>query len=162
MRTDARPSASAGRPHFPDRWPALFGFGLSTAGPAACCLRLRANWLAAALGASRTLVIYLVVLHADEAAHVRCRHSSALCRGAPSGAHRLGPASHGSIARSAARRSSPSCFLWQIPAFSWRLRGMYPRPITARAGFPMLPVIEPEGRRAGRQAVMYAAGPSSP
>jgi heme O synthase-like polyprenyltransferase len=27
----------------------------------------------------------------------------------------------------------------------------------SKAGFPMLPVIEPEGRRAGRQALMYAA-----
>src|SRR5262249_35200640 len=27
----------------------------------------------------------------------------------------------------------------------------------ARAGFPMLPVIEPDGRSTGRQAVVYAA-----
>jgi protoheme IX farnesyltransferase len=26
-----------------------------------------------------------------------------------------------------------------------------------KAGFPMLPVIDPQGRRAGRQAVLYAA-----
>jgi protoheme IX farnesyltransferase len=46
-------------------------------------------------------------------------------------------------------------FLWQIPHFmaiAWMYRDDY-----ARAGFPMLPVIDPEGRRAGRQAVIYAA-----
>src|SRR5260370_67683 len=46
-------------------------------------------------------------------------------------------------------------FLWQIPHFMaivWLYRDDY-----ARAGFPMLPVVEPEGRRTGRQAVLYAA-----
>ena len=46
-------------------------------------------------------------------------------------------------------------FLWQIPHFmaiAWMYRDDY-----AKAGFPMLPVIEPDGRRAGRQAVVYAA-----
>jgi protoheme IX farnesyltransferase len=46
-------------------------------------------------------------------------------------------------------------FLWQIPHFmaiAWMYRDDY-----RKAGFPMLPVIEPEGRRAGRQAVIYAA-----
>ena len=37
-------------------------------------------------------------------------------------------------------------------AIAWLYRDDY-----ARAGFPMLPVIEPDGRRAGRQAVLYAA-----
>src|SRR5204863_1789816 len=47
-------------------------------------------------------------------------------------------------------------FLWQIPHFmaiAWLYRDDY-----RTAGFPMLPVIEPEGRRTGRQAVLYAAG----
>ena len=42
-------------------------------------------------------------------------------------------------------------FLWQMPHFmaiAWLYRDDY-----ARAGFPMLPVIEPDGRRTGRQAV---------
>ena len=46
-------------------------------------------------------------------------------------------------------------FLWQMPHFlaiAWMYREDY-----ARAGFPMLPVIEPDGRSTGRQAVIYAA-----
>ena len=46
-------------------------------------------------------------------------------------------------------------FLWQIPHFmaiAWLYRDDY-----ARAGFPMLPVVEPDGRRTGLQAVLYAA-----
>lgn len=46
-------------------------------------------------------------------------------------------------------------FLWQLPHFlaiAWLYRDDY-----ARAGFPMLPVIEPDGRSTGRQAVVYAA-----
>jgi heme o synthase len=46
-------------------------------------------------------------------------------------------------------------FLWQLPHFlaiAWMYREDY-----ARAGFPMLPVIEPDGRSTGRQAAVYAA-----
>lgn len=46
-------------------------------------------------------------------------------------------------------------FLWQLPHFlaiAWMCRDDY-----ARAGFPMLPVIEPDGRSTGRQAVVYTA-----
>ena len=46
-------------------------------------------------------------------------------------------------------------FLWQLPHFlaiAWMYRDDY-----ARAGLPMLPVIEPDGRSTGRQAVLYAA-----
>ena len=46
-------------------------------------------------------------------------------------------------------------FLWQLPHFlaiAWIHRDDY-----ARAGFPMLPVIEPDGRSTARQAVIYAA-----
>jgi protoheme IX farnesyltransferase len=46
-------------------------------------------------------------------------------------------------------------FLWQLPHFlaiAWIYREDY-----ARAGFPMLPVIEPDGRSTGRQAALYAA-----
>ena len=46
-------------------------------------------------------------------------------------------------------------FLWQLPHFlaiAWLYRDDY-----ARAGFPMLPVIEPDGRSTARQAVGYAA-----
>jgi heme o synthase len=46
-------------------------------------------------------------------------------------------------------------FLWQLPHFlaiAWIYRDDY-----ARAGFPMLPVIEPDGRSTARQAVFYCA-----
>ncbi len=45
-------------------------------------------------------------------------------------------------------------FLWQLPHFlaiAWIYREDY-----ARAGFPMLPVIDADGRSTGRQAVVYA------
>jgi protoheme IX farnesyltransferase len=46
-------------------------------------------------------------------------------------------------------------FLWQMPHFlaiAWMYREDY-----ARAGFQMLPVLEPDGRSTGRQAFFYAA-----
>jgi protoheme IX farnesyltransferase len=46
-------------------------------------------------------------------------------------------------------------FLWQLPHFlaiAWMYREDY-----ARAGFPMLPVLEPDGRSTARQSVGYAA-----
>lgn len=46
-------------------------------------------------------------------------------------------------------------FLWQMPHFlaiAWMYREDY-----GRAGFPLLPVIEPDGASTGRQAVLYAA-----
>jgi protoheme IX farnesyltransferase len=45
-------------------------------------------------------------------------------------------------------------FLWQLPHFlaiAWIYREDY-----ARAGFPMLPVIEPDGRSTARQSLVYA------
>jgi protoheme IX farnesyltransferase len=46
-------------------------------------------------------------------------------------------------------------FMWQMPHFlaiAWLYRDEY-----ARAGMPLLPVIEPDGRSTGRQAVLYTA-----
>ena len=46
-------------------------------------------------------------------------------------------------------------FLWQLPHFlaiAWMYREDY-----ARAGLPMLPVLEPDGRSTARQAVVYSA-----
>ncbi|HKE83039.1 MAG TPA: heme o synthase [Vicinamibacterales bacterium] len=46
-------------------------------------------------------------------------------------------------------------FFWQMPHFlaiAWMYRDDY-----ARAGIPMLPVLEPDGRRTGHQALLYAA-----
>ena len=55
------------------------------------------------------------------------------------------PAGHGCF--------SAIVFLWQLPHFlaiAWIYREDY-----ARAGFPMLPVVEPDGRSTGRQAALY-------
>ena len=46
-------------------------------------------------------------------------------------------------------------FFWQMPHFlalAWMYREDY-----ARAGIPLLPVLEPDGRRTGQQALVYAA-----
>ena len=46
-------------------------------------------------------------------------------------------------------------FCWQMPHFfaiAWMYRDEY-----ARAGIPLLPVLEPDGRRTGQQALLYAA-----
>ena len=46
-------------------------------------------------------------------------------------------------------------FLWQMPHFlaiAWMYRDEY-----AAAGIPLLPVLEPDGRRTGQQALLYAA-----
>jgi protoheme IX farnesyltransferase len=46
-------------------------------------------------------------------------------------------------------------FFWQMPHFlaiAWMFRDDY-----AAAGIPMLPVLEPDGRRTGRQALLYSA-----
>jgi heme o synthase len=45
-------------------------------------------------------------------------------------------------------------FVWQIPHFmaiAWLYRADF-----ARAGFPLLPVVEPTGRATGRQAVLFS------
>jgi len=62
-------------------------------------------------------------------------------------------ASHGAVSSGGASLFA-IVFLWQIPHFmaiAWLYRDDY-----ARAQFPMLPVIEPDGRRTGRQAVAYS------
>jgi protoheme IX farnesyltransferase len=47
-------------------------------------------------------------------------------------------------------------FMWQMPHFlaiAWMFRDDY-----ANAGIPLLPVVEPDGRSTGYQAVLYTAG----
>jgi protoheme IX farnesyltransferase len=47
-------------------------------------------------------------------------------------------------------------FMWQMPHFlaiAWMFRDDY-----ARAGIPLLPVVQPDGRTTGQQTVVYAAG----
>jgi protoheme IX farnesyltransferase len=127
----------------------IFGAVLSVAG--LVVLAARANWLSAAL-ALATLFVYLAIY-----TPMKRRTSLSTLVGAVPGAlpALIGwTASHGSIAVGGAALFA-IVFLWQIPHFmaiAWLYREDY-----GRAGFPMLPVIDPEGRRAGRQAVIYAA-----
>ncbi len=126
-----------------------FGIVLSVAGLLA--LAARTNWIAAAL-ALATLIVYLVVY-----TPMKRRTSQSTLVGAIPGALPaiIGwTASHGSIALGGAALFA-IVFLWQMPHFmaiAWMFRDDY-----RKAGFPMLPVIEPGGTRAGRQALVYAA-----
>ncbi len=127
----------------------IFGVALAAIGIAS--LVLAANLLAAALTAL-TIVVYLFVY-----TPMKRLTSAATLVGAVPGA--LPPligwtAAHGMIARGGLALFA-IVFLWQIPHFmaiAWMYRDDY-----GRAGFPMLPVIEPDGQRAGRQAVLYTA-----
>jgi heme o synthase len=127
----------------------VFGVVLAAAGLAMLAAR---STLLAALLAAATLVVYLVVY-----TPMKRRSPVATLIGAVPGAlppligwtaangpHWLGGLTLFSIV-----------FLWQIPHFmaiAWLYRDDY-----GKAGFPMLPVIEPDGRKTGRQAVAYAA-----
>jgi protoheme IX farnesyltransferase len=151
--TDARMRRTRLRP-LPDQRiapqeAALYGGVLSAAGLA--ILALSTNWLAALL-ALATLLIYLVV-------YTPMKRTSTLSTlvGAVPGAL---PAV---IGWSAARGDIAIggwtlfaiVFLWQIPHFmaiAWMYRDDY-----RSAGFPMLPVVEPDGLRTGQQALLYAA-----
>jgi heme o synthase len=127
----------------------IFGAALSLAG--LLILALRANWLSAAL-ALATLVVYLVIY-----TPMKRRTSLSTLVGAVPGAlpALIGwTASHGSIDPGGATLFA-IVFLWQIPHFmaiAWLYRDDY-----GKAGFPMLPVVEPGGQRAGIQALIYAA-----
>jgi len=125
----------------------IFGLALSAAGLA--LLAARANWLSAGL-ALATLLTYLVIY-----TPMKRRTPLSTIVGALPGAlpALIGwTASHGSIDRSGAALFA-IVFCWQLPHFmaiAWLYREDY-----ARAGFPMLPVIDPDGRRAGKQAVYW-------
>ncbi len=127
----------------------VFGLVLALAGLA--LLASRTNLLAAAL-AFVTLLVYLAVY-----TPMKRRSPVATLIGAVPGA--LPPligwaASHGGLGRGGFSLFA-IVFLWQIPHFmaiAWLYRDDY-----RKAGFPMLPVIEPDGRRTGRQALIYSA-----
>lgn len=126
----------------------VFGLLLSAAG--LVLLAVYSTWLASLL-ALATLVIYLAIY-----TPLKRRSPIATLVGAIPGA--LPPligwtASHGLAI------GGISLFLivllWQLPHFmaiSWMYRDDY-----GAAGFPMLSVIDPTGKRAGYQAVGYAA-----
>ena len=127
----------------------IFGVLLSAAG--LILLTVFSSWLASLL-ALATLVIYLFIY-----TPLKRRSPVATLVGAVPGA--LPPligwaASHGSITLGGLSLFL-IVFLWQIPHFmaiAWLYRDDY-----GAAGFPMLPVIDPDGRRAGNQAAGYAA-----
>jgi protoheme IX farnesyltransferase len=126
-------------------------FAIALAGGGLLQLAVGANLLAA-LVALATLVIYAAVYTPLK------RHTSlATVVGAVPGA--LPPM----IGWAAAQGSLPPpawalftiLFLWQLPHFlaiAWIYRDDY-----ARAGFPMLPVLDPAGHSTARQSLLYAA-----
>jgi protoheme IX farnesyltransferase len=126
----------------------IFGIALSVAGVS--LLTVSANAIAA-LVAAATLLIYLAIY-----TPLKRRSAIATLVGAVPGAL---PALIGwTAARGAIAAGGWTLFaivfLWQIPHFmaiAWMHRDDY-----RRAGFPMLPVIEPDGQRTGRQALFYA------
>ncbi len=126
----------------------VFGLLLSAAGLG--LLLVCSTWLAAAL-ALATLVVYLLIY-----TPLKRRSPIATLVGAVPGA--LPPLIGWTAARGITLGGLSLfliVFLWQIPHFmaiAWMYRDDY-----AAAGFPMLPVLDPTGRRAGRQAVAYAA-----
>jgi protoheme IX farnesyltransferase len=145
-RTRLRP-LPAGRVTPPDA--RLFGTALVAAG--LLVLALTAN-LGAAFLALATVVIYIAIY-----TPLKRQTSIATLVGAVPGA--LPPLIGWTAGRGDATLGGWSLFaivfLWQIPHFmaiAWMYRDDY-----ARAGFPMLPVVEPDGRRAGRQAAAFAA-----
>ncbi len=128
----------------------LIAVALSGAGLAG--LWLIAN-LEAALVALVTLVTYALVY-----TPLKRRSSLSTVVGAGPGA--LPPligwaAAGGSLATLAPWSMFGFMFLWQLPHFlaiAWIYRDEY-----ARAGLPMLPVIDAEGAMTGRQAMIWAA-----
>ena len=151
--TDALMRRTLGRPLPDHRVTAgdatIFGLALALAGLA--LLAFGANILAALL-ALATLFVYLVVY-----TPMKRRSPVATLVGAVPGA--LPPLIGWAAARGAATTGGwilfAIVFLWQIPHFmaiAWMYREDY-----RSAGFPMLPVIEPDGRRTGRQALLFAA-----
>lgn len=145
-RTCTRPLPGGRLPPREAQW-----FGLTFAILGLAMLAARTSLVAASLAAA-TLVVYLSVY-----TPMKRRSPMATLVGAIPGA--LPPligwaAARGSVSIGGATLFA-IVFLWQIPHFmaiAWLYRDDY-----RRAGFPMLTVMEPDGRRTGRQAVIYAA-----
>jgi len=127
----------------------LFGSALSIAG--LIVLAMGANLMAAAV-ALATLLTYAVVY-----TPLKSRTAFSTVVGAIPGALPpvIGWAAGGGSIGLAALALFAIGFCWQLPHFlaiAWIYREDY-----ARAGFPMLPVLEPDGRSTARQAVAYSA-----
>jgi protoheme IX farnesyltransferase len=105
-----------------------------------------ATWLAVA-----TLLIYVVIY-----TPMKRRSSTATLVGAVPGAlpPLIGWAAASGSASAGGLTLFAIVFLWQIPHFmaiAWLFRDDY-----GRAGFPMLPVIDQDGRRTAREAIIYS------
>jgi heme o synthase len=144
-RTRLRPMPDG---RVPTRDALLFAFVLTAVG--ALTLAIGANLLSAVV-ALVTLATYAVIY-----TPLKKRSSFATVIGAIPGA--LPPVIGWAAAEDALSRGAwvlfGILFLWQLPHFlaiAWMYREDY-----ARAGFPMLPVIEPDGLSTARQAVIYA------
>ncbi len=127
----------------------LFAFTLAVAGLAQ--LSLGVNLLAASLAAA-TLLLYVLVY-----TPMKRVTSLATIVGAVPGALPpvIGWAAAGGGLAPGAWVLFAILFFWQMPHFlaiAWLYRADY-----GRAGFPMLPVLEPDGASTGRQAALYAA-----
>jgi protoheme IX farnesyltransferase len=128
---------------------AVFGTALSVAG--LLWLALAANVIAAAV-ALVTLVTYVLVY-----TPLKRRTPFSTVVGAVPGA--LPPVIGWAAARGQVDANALALFAigfcWQLPHFlaiAWIYRADY-----ERAGFPMLPVLEPDGGSTARQALLYAA-----
>lgn len=151
--TDARMRRTRLRP-LPDQRVApmeatIYGSVLSLVGVG--ILAVATNWVAAALAAA-TLAIYLAVYTPMK----RTSNLSTLVGAVPGALPAVigWSAARGDIALGGWTLFA-IVFLWQIPHFmaiAWMYRDDY-----RSAGFPMLPVVEPDGLRTGQQALLYAA-----
>jgi len=145
-RTRTRPVAAD---RLSSREAAIFSLALSAAG--LTLLALRANWIAAAL-AVLTLVSYNVIY-----TPMKRRSQLATLVGAVPGA--LPPMIGWAAARGSVTAPAWALFaivfVWQIPHFmaiAWLYREDF-----GRAGFPLLPVVHPDGKSTARQAVLFSA-----
>ena len=150
---DARMRRTSQRPLPAGRMPALhalwFGMFLSVAGGA--YLLVAVNALACILAMS-TLLTYLLVYTPLKQRTPWCTFLGAFPGAAPPLIGWAGAA--GSLSVDAWVLYG-ILFLWQFPhllAIAWMYREDY-----RRAGFPLLPIVEPDGGSTGRQAVIYAA-----
>jgi protoheme IX farnesyltransferase len=145
-RPRRRPAAAA---RLGTREALAFATQLSLAGLA--WLALSTTWLAAGV-ALVTLLSYVVVY-----TPMKQRSSFATVVGAVPGA--LPPMIGWAAATDTLSREAwvlfAIIFLWQMPHFlaiAWLFKDDY-----GRAGFPMLPVVEPDGRSTGYQVAAYAS-----
>jgi protoheme IX farnesyltransferase len=151
--TDARMRRTSGRPlprgrltRVESTW---FGLALTIAGLVDLAL---ATNVTAALVALVTSITYVLVY-----TPLKVRTSLATLVGAVPGALPpvIGWAAASGTISPAALVLFGIVFFWQMPHFlaiAWMYRDDY-----ARAGIPLLPVLEPDGRRTGHQALLYAA-----